>query len=170
MRKDGLLAENGSGVILGIGSLYGLGQGPQAMFLPGTISTKAGIYDYGSGGYSATQINAPLGMALNAQGKYVYFADSSNDVIRKMDAETGIMTVYAGSGGNSGSSGNGGQATSALLNSPFDVALDAAGNLYIADYGNNVVRKVDPTGVITAFAGSGASGTGAIPGWRSMPK
>ena len=165
-RQDGLLAENGSGTILGVASLYGIGQGPQAIFLPGTITTLAGTYvEGGSGGYGTNQINGPEGMAVDAQRKYVYFADSSNDVIRRMDAKTGVMTVYAGEFVNNGSgdgtgaySGDGGPATSARLSTPYGVALDNAGNLYIADYQNNVIRKVDPTGIITTVAGEYSRG------------
>src|ERR1051325_5615610 len=73
-----------------------------------------------------------------------------------MGAGGGIVTV-AGTGA-AGSSGDGGQATSALLNSPRGVAVDAAGNLYIADTGNNRIRKVTPTGQISTFAGNGLPG------------
>ena len=160
-RQDGLLALNGSGKILGTGELYGLGQGPQAIFLPGIISTLAGTYDGGSGGYGANQINGPQNMVVDPQGKYVYFSDQSNQVIRKMNAQTGVMTIYAGQyfdGGTAGYSGDGGQATSAELNAPYGLALDSAGNLYIADSGNNVIRKVDPTGNITTVAGEYSRG------------
>src|SRR5581483_1626543 len=126
-RSDGLLAKNGSGTILGTGLLYGIGQGPTAIFTPGTISTIAGTYvNGGEGGYGSNQINGPQTMAVDSQGKYVYFADSSNDVIRRMDAQTGTMVVYAGEFvpdgygyAIGGYSGDGGQATSARLNNPF---------------------------------------------------
>jgi len=165
-RQDGLLAENGSGAILGTALLYGIGQSAQPIFLPGVISTLAGTYvNGGEGGYSATAINGPNGMAVDPQGKYVYFADENNDVIRRMDTTTGVMTVYAGEFVPDGYgyaigaySGDGGQATSARLNNPSAVALDAAGNLYICDDSNNVIRKVDPTGIITTVAGEYSRG------------
>jgi sugar lactone lactonase YvrE len=165
-RQDGLLAENGSGTILGSALLYGVGQGAQPIFLPGVISTLAGTYvNGGAGGYSTTAVNGPNGMAVDPQGKYVYFADQFNDVIRRMDTTTGVLTVYAGEFVPDGYgyaigaySGDGGQATSARLNNPSAVALDAAGDLYISDDSNNVIRKVDPTGIITTVAGEYSRG------------
>ncbi|HEX4751102.1 MAG TPA: choice-of-anchor D domain-containing protein, partial [Bryobacteraceae bacterium] len=157
-RQDGLLAEDGAGDLLGTASLYGIGQGAQPVFLPGVISTRAGTYV--TWGYSTTAVNGPSGMAIDPQGKYVYFADQNNDVIRRMDATTGVMTVYAGEFVPDGYgyaigaySGDGGQATSARLNNPSAVALDNAGDLFIADYSNNVIRKVEPNGIITTVAG-----------------
>lgn len=97
LRQDGLLAKDESGNLLGVGSLYGIGQGSLAIFPPGTISTIAGTYvDGGSDGYGTNAINGPSGMVVDSQGKYVYFADQCDDVIRRMDAQTGAMTVYAG--------------------------------------------------------------------------
>jgi hypothetical protein len=163
LRTDGLLAKDGSGNLLGTGSLYGMGQGPQAVFLPGTISKLAGTYvQGGGGGYGSNAINGPQGMVVDPRGKYVYFADTTNDVIRRMDAKTGVMTVYAGQfvpdGYGYAIGGYSGEATSARLNSPYGVALDNAGSLYIADQANNVIRKVDQTGIITTMAGNNARG------------
>jgi Cep192 domain 4/HYDIN/CFA65/VesB-like, Ig-like domain/Abnormal spindle-like microcephaly-assoc'd, ASPM-SPD-2-Hydin len=161
-RQDGLLAESGSGAILGTAQLYGIGQGGQAIFLPGVISTLAGTHEPdGSGGYGSNQIDGPQNLVVDAEGKYVYFSDQTNQVVRRMDAQTGVMTIYAGqyiNGGEPGYSGDHGQATSAELNSPYGLALDAAGNLFIADFGNNVIRKVDTTGVITTVAGEYSRG------------
>jgi hypothetical protein len=69
----------------------------------------------------------------------------------------GIITTVAGNG-TLGYSGDNGQAISAKLNIPSDMAVDAAGNIYVVDRGNNVVRKVDPSGVITTLAGNGTMG------------
>jgi uncharacterized protein (TIGR03437 family) len=80
-------------------------------------------------------------------------------VIRKVNAATGIITTIAGDG-FVGYSGDGGQATNATLDLPVSLAVDPAGDIYISDQGNNVVRKVSPTGVITTVAGTGAIGTG----------
>lgn len=95
---------------------------------------------------------------------YLYIADSFNHRIRRidlMDAQNTITTV-AGSGttgeGNGGYSGDGGPATSARLNFPTDVDIDADGSLFICDTGNHVVRRVAPDGTITTVAGKGAPG------------
>jgi sugar lactone lactonase YvrE len=81
----------------------------------------------------------------------LYIADTQNSRIRKVDLG-GIITTVAGSN-SAGDSGDGGPATSAALNQPTGVATDSAGNLFIADTNNNVVRKVDLTGKITTVAG-----------------
>src|SRR5215471_4099100 len=86
----------------------------------------------------------------------VYIADAGANRVRKVDA-SGVETTVAGTG-TEGFSGDGGPATSAMLNSPSGVAVDSAGNLYIADLQNQRIRRVDRHGVITTVAGSGRSG------------
>src|SRR5205814_7257095 len=83
-------------------------------------------------------------------------ADSSNHRIRKI-APNGVITTIAGIGTN-GFSGDGAAGTAAQLSYPSDVAVDGAGNVYIADFGNNRVRKLTPSGVISTVAGTGAAG------------
>jgi sugar lactone lactonase YvrE len=95
-------------------------------------------------------------VALDAAGN-LYIADRDNNRVRRISAATGIITTVAGTGAL-GYGGDGGPATSAILNRPIAVALDGAGNLYIADWFNNRVRKVDTTGVITTVAGTGTAG------------
>ena len=96
----------------------------------------------------------------------LFFADTGNEVIRKVDATTGIIDTVAGQGNISGYSGDGGLATNASLNGPTGVAVDSAGNLYIADSSNHVVRKVDATSqIISTVAGNGIadfSGDGGL--------
>jgi sugar lactone lactonase YvrE len=125
----------------------------------GNISTFAGngVFAYSGDGGPATSaaLNEPGGMALDSAGN-VYIADTNNSVIRKVDS-SGIIHTFAGNGGFA-YSGDGGPATSAALQFPIGVALDSAGNLYIADTSNNVVRKVDTAGIIHTVAGSGAFG------------
>ena len=123
----------------------------------GTITTVAGTgsqYFGGGDGGPATSatLNVPSGVALDAAGN-LYIADTYHNRIRKVDLN-GIITTVAGNGAQS-YSGDGGPATSARLNLPADVAVDAAGNLYIADQFNNRIRKVDTNGIITTIAGTG---------------
>ena len=94
-------------------------------------------------------------MALDASGN-LYIADLDNNRIRKV-SPSGIITTVAGNG-TEGYSGDNGPATSAELYAPYGVALDASGNLYIADEVNNRIRKVSPSGIITTVAGNGTEG------------
>ena len=125
----------------------------------GTITTWAGNGNAGFGGdggaAGSAQLNSPLGLAVDTAGN-LYIADSGNARVRRVTAAGNISTV-AGNG-TSGFGGDGGSATGANLNTPSDVAVDAAGNLYIADLSNNRVRKVTPAGTITTVAGNGNGG------------
>jgi sugar lactone lactonase YvrE len=113
----------------------------------------AGFSGDGSAGGSA-RLNAPAGMAVDAGGS-LYIADAGNNRIRKVDV-SGVITTVAGSG-IAGSSGDGAPAIAAQLNGPLGVAVDTAGNLYIADEGNSRIRKVDVAGVMTTVAGNGVA-------------
>ncbi len=110
-----------------------------------TIQTVAGNAqpDYTGDGGPATvaSLNNPEGLALDAAGN-IYIADTSNHRIRKVTVATGIITTVAGSSITGGFSGDGGPATKAKLNNPKGVAVDAAGNIYIADSFNNRIRMV----------------------------
>jgi hypothetical protein len=83
-------------------------------------------------------------------------------------AESGVITTVAGNG-TAGYSGDGGPATSAEIDSPYGLAVDAFGNLYVSDYANNVIRKVDKGGTITTVAGNGTSGYGGGVTSRPIP-
>lgn len=132
----------------------------------GIISTYAGT---GTAGYSGdgasalvAQLNDPTGLALDGSGN-LYVADTGNRVVRLI-TPAGVISTVAGNGQN-GAQGDGGPATDARLSSPSALAI-AGGDLFIADTGNNKVRKVDAAGIITTFAGRGQpgyTGDGASP-------
>jgi len=104
---------------------------------------------------TSASLYGPGSVVADAAGN-LFIADMDINVIFRLDARTGVLTRFAGTG-TPGFSGDNGQATSAQLNVPGGLALDAAGNLYIADSGNERVRKV-ANGVITTIAGNGVQG------------
>jgi trimeric autotransporter adhesin len=128
----------------------------------GLISTVAGngTYGYSGDGGPATesQLHYPSRMAIDYAGNF-YIADQDNHRIRKISID-GIISTVAGNGA-AGFSGDGGPATAAQLNSPLGVAVDSAGNIYIADWYNYRIRKVSADGVISTVAGNGAGAGGS---------
>ena len=132
----------------------------------GIVTTLAGNGSLGfsgdGGSGDGAQLSNILDVVVDPTG-VVYIADSLNSRVRRVDA-SGAISTYAGTGSR-GFSGDGGAATDANLYFPAGLALDAAGNLYIADYGNATVRKVTKsTGVISTVAGVGYSVFGSAPG------
>ena len=130
----------------------------------GIITTIAGTGSAGFSGDNGPATSAalyyPEGIALDSAGN-VYIAVIFNQRVRKVTISTGIITTVAGTG-TSSYSGDNGPATSATLYDPTDVAVDSSGNIYIADFTNNRIRKVTvSTGIITTFAGIG---TGSFSG------
>jgi uncharacterized protein (TIGR03437 family) len=126
----------------------------------GIISTVAGggSANLGDGGpATAAQLLLPAGIAVDAFGD-LFIADTGDNRIRKVSAG-GIISTVAGNGAR-GFSGDGGPATSAALNQPTGVAVDATGNIFVADAGNNRIRRVSTSGVITTVAGGGAGAPG----------
>ena len=125
----------------------------------GLIGTYAGTgiagYTGDKGPAASAKIYFPIGMTLDAAGDLV-FADYGNNVVRKIDL-TGTITTIAGDG-VAGYSGDGGPATQASMNGPIGLVYDSAGNLYISDRNNNVVRQVNTSGIISTFAGNGTAG------------
>ena len=123
----------------------------------------------GDGGLETDALmSVPLGLDLDGLGN-LFIAEWGNDRIRRVDAFTGIITTVAGNGTPTGSIdgeggdptddlGDGGPAVDASLFDPFDVVADSSGNLYLADFGNHRIRKVDTSGIITTVAGTGVAG------------
>jgi len=121
----------------------------------GVVTTLAGTGLQGAvnGTGTAASFNGPVGLAVDASGN-IYVADIENELIRKITSG-GVVTTFAGSGVAGAGNGTG---TGASFDGPHGIALDAAGDVYIADQGNNLIRKITPAGVVTTFAGSGAAG------------
>src|ERR1017187_6110015 len=148
------LATDAAGDVY-FGSLHSVLKGDAG----GTLTRVAGTAragNTGDGGTAVTaQLNFPMGIAVDAAGN-LFVADRDASVVRKI-AVNGTISTVAGSG-TPGFAGDGGAATSAQINGPFDVAVASSGNLYIADTGNEVVRKVSPDGTISTVVGTGARG------------
>ena len=127
----------------------------------GVVTILAGSTLPGSanGTGTAARFSSPEGVAVDSGGN-VYVADTANQEIRKV-TPAGVVTTLAGSAGHNGSSD--GTGTAALFHNPQGVAVDSAGNVYVADEFNDEIRKITPSGVVTTFAGS-AGQTGASDG------
>ncbi len=126
----------------------------------GVINTIAGT---GVGGYNGdggladtTKLNSPQFIAID-KAQNIYIADASNNRVRKITASTGIMTTVAGNNGITGNVIDGIPAVSSELSNPVSVSLDSLGNLYIADYIHQRIRKVNALGIISTIAGTGAT-------------
>ena len=131
----------------------------------GTITTFAGTGDRRFGGDGGLAVEAslwsPYDVATDGAGN-LYIAATSHNRIRKVNS-SGVISTVAGSG-RRGYGGDGGPATAAPLSSPYSVAVDSGGNLYIADNLNHRIRKVDSSGTITTVAGTGSFGLGSLGG------
>src|SRR6202140_2138016 len=133
------------------------------------ITTAVGTGEKGFAGdggpAKAALLNGPFDIAFDAAGN-LYFSDTFNHRIRRVDARSAVISTVAGNG-NAGYAGDGSPATNASLNEPYGIVVDRAGNLYIADRLNRRVRRVDAaSGSITTLAGTGEaaySGDGGPP-------
>ncbi len=164
LRIGAVALFDAAGDLLGETLISGTGTGGLAILVPGNTLPVAGDGNY----LDPVEDNIP---ALNAElyaptsvtedgGGNLYIADSEHNRIRMVSASTGQITTLAGTGA-AGYTGDNGPATAATLNTPSGIAIDGAGNLYIADTGNNVIREIHAvTGVITTIAGDGAAGYG----------
>ena len=144
-------------LLLGIAAAASPGTAaPRQLF---RVEAVAGSGRNGDGGpAAAAQFGAIHGIAADSKGN-VYLSDTDHHRVRRISA-AGTVSTIAGTG-VAGFSGDGGPAASAALNLPFGLALDAAGNLYIADLGNGRVRRVNPQGAISTVAGTGAKSDGS---------
>jgi RHS repeat-associated protein len=124
-------------------------------FVGGTLGSADGTG-------TAAQFNDPTGVALDASGN-IYVADYLNNSIRKV-TPAGVVTTFAG--GTQGSAD--GTGTAAQFNLPSRVAIDASGNLYVTDKGNQRIRKITPAGVVTTIAGTGTAGFADGPAASAM--
>jgi len=122
---------------------------------PVNVSTFAGSGAAGAanGAGTAASFSNPTGIAIDIAGN-LYVADYGNSLIRKI-SPAGVVTTLAGSGQVGATNGSG---SAASFNHPTGVAVDAAGNVYVADYGNHIIRKITATGVVATLAGSGTVG------------
>jgi sugar lactone lactonase YvrE len=176
-RSDNLyIADAGNNVIRKVDAQTGIistfaGNGTNPTTSSGNAWGIAGGYSGDGGLATAAQLSWPSGIAFDQTG-HLYIADTGNNVIRKVDANTGVITTVAGNGfgarlqrwGSGAYSGDGGPAISAELNWPTGIAVDDAGNLFIADTNNSRVRKVDAqSGIITTVAGNGSFSWGDWP-------
>jgi hypothetical protein len=131
----------------------------------GVVSTLAGSADVAGsadGTGSGAQFNGPQALAIDRNGN-LYVADTGNDTIREV-TPAGVVTTLAGTAGGAGSADGTGSA--ATFNGPRGIVIDASNNLYVADSGNDTLRKITPAGVVTTIAGTagvtgGADGIGA---------
>lgn len=115
-------------------------------------SGVAGLHD---GAAITAQFNHPEGMVVDASGN-LYVADGNNNAIRKVVIATGVVTTYSGTGVAGFNNGN---VATATYHSPYGLAMDARGNIYVADIVNNCIRKITvSTGTVSTFAGSGTQG------------
>ena len=129
-----------------------------------TLAGSAGVVGAADGNGSAALFNYPYGVAVDSAGN-VYVTDQSSDTIRKIDTHANVTTV-AGSGLAGSMDGPGGVAQ---FNQPGGLAVDRAGNVYVADTGNATIRKVDTNGYVTTLAGSqGATGPDDGPGMAAL--
>src|SRR5437762_305100 len=157
-----LLGQTPMGVAISVPLVY-VADAPRGVIrrIDTTTGVETVVAGHGASGFAgdggpatAAELSYPTGVALDTAGD-LFIADQDNSVVRKVDGTTGAISTVAGMAGMFDFTGDGGPATVAELNHPAGVALDGVGNLFIADSGNCVVRKVTATGTISTVAGTG---------------
>ncbi|MCA9067579.1 MAG: hypothetical protein KDA84_01565 [Planctomycetaceae bacterium] len=171
--RDEYTGDGGPGTKAGVGGPFGIVIGPdEALYIcettnhvirrldprTGKLTTVAGSgkkgYSGDGGPATSAQLNEPYEIRFDKNGN-MFFVEMQNNLVRRVDAETAIISTVAGTG-QKGFSGDGGPATKATMNRPHSIALDNSGHLYICDIGNHRVRRVTlKTGLIETFAGTG---------------
>jgi DNA-binding beta-propeller fold protein YncE len=130
--------------------------GNQNWFITTAVGTGEPGYGGDGGPAARARLNGPFDVAFDADGT-LYFSDTFNHCIRRVDRSSNIITTYAGCG-EAGYAGDGGRATAARFNEPYGIALDRLGNLYVADRHNHCVRRIEAAaGIVTTFAGNGSA-------------
>jgi len=160
--NEGLYADATGGVAANAGNFYFVDSWNNTIRMVNSSGIISRIAGNGTAGFSgdggmatAAMIDTATGIAADGSGN-VYFADTKNQRIRKINS-SGIISTVAGNG-TAAFSGDGAAATLASLSSPSDVKVDAGGNIYIADFGNQRVRMVNTSGLISTVAGNGTFG------------
>jgi sugar lactone lactonase YvrE len=180
LRVGAVLLFDSNNNLIGSRNLSGIGVGSLSAMSPGEINTLAGDGcpidgTCPTGGSTPATIGhglkLPSGAATDAAGN-IYISDTENSRILKVSPDGNTISTIAGSDGVSGSAGDGGAATSALINTPYAIAVDGAGNIFFADTGNNAIREINVTtnnistvaGTLSGtpgFAGDGSAATSA---------
>ena len=138
------------------GKIFVAAGGVYALSGSGEMQLIAGCACFGNNAPATwAVVSNPTGLVQDSAGN-LYMSDAGNNTVRRIGLD-GSITLVAGTG-QAGWSGDGGPATQALLSAPSGLALDNAGNLYIAERGNSVIRRVSPSGVIQTVAGNGTAG------------
>ena len=160
------LAVDGAGNVYVADSMNGAIRKITSAGVVTTLAGTAGVIGSADGTGASASFNYPFGLAVDGAGN-VYVADTYNDTIRVVTS-AGVVTTLAGTAGVTGSANGTGAAAS--FRQPFGLAADGAGNLYVADTGNNTIRQITAAGVVTTLAGTAgatgsADGTGAAAGF-----
>ncbi|MBB6143931.1 hypothetical protein HNQ77_001880 [Silvibacterium bohemicum] len=158
VRNGAIVLTGSGGNVLATQYLTGTGQGSLGVMVPGTMQTAVGTGQWtevnDGGSPLAADLDLPSSVAVDGAGN-LYIADSAHNRIREVSAADNVISTICGTGAP-GSTGDGQSAVNATLNTPRSVAIDGAGNLYIADSGNNAIREINKaTGDIATIAGNG---------------